>query len=139
MDFQLFNVPLYEIIIFMIFGLGQEVVVTGILFGRKDKLLKGYSSIWYMPIYALVPFILDLLLPIVGDINFIFRGLIYAAIFLMVEFAWMELIKLTLGKTPSEKEYLKSKWGIHGLTRLDHTPYYFVSGLLLEWLYLSIR
>jgi hypothetical protein len=133
------TIKIQEILLFIGFGLGQEIVITGLFYGRKDKMLMGYSSVWYVPIYASAPFVFELIFRYVDNFNFFIRGLIYGLIFLILEFVYMGLLRLLLGRSPSEDVYKKSKWNILGLTRLDHYPLYVVSGLIFEWLYLFLR
>jgi hypothetical protein len=138
MPLEIFHVPLYEVVVFMLFGVGLEAAVTG-LSEHKSKFLIGFSSSWYVPIYALVPFLLYHLTPALSPYYWFFRGLAYAIVFSICEFVAMGVLELVLGQSPSENNYLKSRWNIRGLTRMDYWPIYFVIGLLFEWIHLSIR
>lgn len=132
---------LFEIFIFAAAGLGMEVVFTAtldFLQNRKPHLV-GYSSIWYLPLYALAPVILNYAQPFLFTLALPVRGLLYMICFFAVEYPSMGLLRLMLGTSPSEESYYKSRWNIHGLIRLDFAPAYFLLGLILEWMFRSLR
>lgn len=132
---------LFEVFIFAAVGLGLEVVFTAVLDFLKNRKphLVGYSSIWYLPLYGMAPVILNYAQPFLFPLPLPLRGLIYMTAFFAVEYPSMGLLRLLLGTSPSEESYYKSRWNVHGLIRLDFAPAYFLLGLILEWLFRSLR
>ena len=131
-----------EVFIFGAAGLGIEVAFTAALDfiqTRKDKHLMGYSSIWYWPLYASAPLILDKIGPFLFPLPLLVRGLCYTICFMIMEYCGMGILRLLLGQSPSEKSYYRSRWNIHGLTRLDFAPAYCLLGFIFEWLYRGMR
>jgi len=130
-----------EMIIFGALGLGFEVIFTGALdyFKHRKSHLFGFSSLWYFPLYAIIPVFFHFAFPVLFLFSWYIRGLIYAAVFHLVEYISMGMLRIFLGASPSEKSYYKSKWHIHGLTRIDFAPAFFVAGLLFEKSFLFIN
>ncbi len=125
---------LFEMILFGFLGLGLEAAFTAVCDCKKDprRHLFGYSSLWYMPLYALTPLFLHLTGTYLFDLTLLERGLIYMLVIFAVEYAGMWLLRKGLGSSPSEDEYYKSRWHLHGLIRLDFAPAWFLAGLLFE-------
>ena len=124
-------------IIFALIGLGIEVVFTALTninknFAKGDKSLKGYSSIWYIPLYGLVAPIFHFYFDFFSQYSWYTRGLIYMLIIYLAEFFWMATLRFLLGHSPSEKEYYASGRSFWGLIRWDFAPAWFVAGLFLE-------
>jgi hypothetical protein len=121
-------------------GLGLEVVYTALAGGdveappARRRFLVGYSSVWYLPIYAVVPFFFAVLPASFRAWPWALRGSAYMLVAWVGEYVAMGLLHLLLGQSPSEESYRKSRWHLHGLTRLDHGPAYFAGALALEWL-----
>ena len=125
-------------LIFALLGLGLEVVVTAIT-ARNKKMLVGYSSLWYALPYSLIPIYFQVAGPIVFNFPWYIRGLIYVAFCHVGEFFWMVFLRLILGETPSQQSY-KNSWGnIKGFTGLSSTPFFFIGGLFIEWIYRFLR
>lgn len=95
----------------------------------------GYSSLWYLPLYALAPAYFRLLGPALFPRPWFIRGLAYMASLFAIEYLSMGALRLLLGSSPSEASYLLSPWNIHGLIRLDFAPAWFAAGFLFEALY----
>lgn len=131
----------FEMALFAVLGLGFEVLFTSITDCKAEKrrYLMGYSSLWYAPLYACAP----LFLHYVGSYLFLLpllaRGVVYALVIWLFEYAGMWLLRLLLGASPSEEQYLKSRWNIHGLIRLDFFPAMFLMGLAFEFIFRTIR
>ena len=127
----------FQMLIFAVLGLGLEVVFTGALDWRRSnpRHLLGYSSLWYLPLYAISPVFLHL----AGSSLFVLptplRGLIYMACIFAVEYMGMLCLRTLLGSSPSEAGYYQSRWNIHGLIRLDYAPAMFLMGLFFEFIY----
>ena len=132
---------LAEAVLFGVFGLGLETVFTAALDWRKDpkRHLLGYSSLWYLPLYALAPLILQHAGPFLFPLALPVRGLIYMLAFWTLEYPGMLALRLLLGTSPSEESYYKCRWNVHGLIRLDFAPAGFSLGLILEGLFRFIR
>lgn len=95
---------------------------------RRDLSLKGSTSIWMFPIYGMAAF----LYPIFNSVkekSILFRGCLYAFFIFLTEFVTGRfLTKHNL----CPWSYLKSKWHIKGVIRLDYLPCWFFTGLLYE-------
>jgi uncharacterized membrane protein len=138
---ETFTQLFFEMALFAVLGLGFEVLFTSItdFKGEKRRFLMGYSSLWYAPLYACAPLFLHyaggylFLLPLLA------RGVVYALVIWLFEYVGMWLLRLLLGASPSEEQYLKSRWNIHGLIRLDFFPAMFLMGLAFEFIFRTIR
>ena len=133
---------IFEATLFAIAGLGLEVVGTAILDCSKDgeRQLKGYSSVWYVPFYAVAPLLLfHNLHASLFALPFYVRGPLYALIFWLVEYPGMWVLRVILGKSPSETSYYQSPWNVHGLIRLDFGPGLVLLGFALEWIYRNLH
>lgn len=135
---------LAEPALFALAGLGLEVVYTALASRATVPLdrrrhLMGYSSVWYLPLYAMLPVFLDLAGSWLFAWPWPLRGLFYAGVAGVAEFASMGVLHLLHGESPSEASYRQSRWSVHGLTRLDHGPVYFAGGLAFEWLFRALR
>jgi len=127
----------FQMVLFAVLGLGLEVIFTGLFDCRRGTLchLMGYSSLWYLPLYMLVPVCFNAGSSLVFQFNWIVRGIIYMLLIFAIEFVAMFLLRLLLGASPSEKSYYQSPFNIKGLIRLDYAPVMFVLGLFLECVY----
>ncbi len=131
---------LFRLILFGLIGLGAEVCFTSLSLLRKRPergrvRLLGYSSLWYLPLYALVlPLGIYFLAPSLDHYPLIVRGLTYALLIQIGEFAAMAALHLLNGQSPSEKEYLVSGRSLYGFTRWDYFPAFIVLGLVFEYL-----
>lgn len=128
---------LFEMILFGVLGLGIECVFTGAsdYVTDRKKHLMGYSSVWYIPLYAMTPLFFNLTHEVLFSLPLIVRGLLYVPLFFGIEYTAMFALRKLLGSSPSQESYYKSRWNIHGLIRLDFAPAFFVLGLLLESVY----
>jgi uncharacterized membrane protein len=122
-------------------GLAFEVVFTAIGEYRRtrNRRLMGYSYLWMIPIYAAVYPALTVLYGRVGHWPALGRGFFYAVVILAVEYVSGWILRKLTGECPWERGYYGSKWGIHGLIRLDYTPTWMLAGLLYERIYLVLR
>ncbi len=132
---------LFQMFLFAVLGLGFEVVFTSILDYKSAKwrFLMGYSSLWYAPLYAITPLFLALSGPWLFTMPFWFRGIIYALVIWFFEYLGMWGLRWLLGASPSEHQYYKSPWNVHGLIRLDYFPAMFLLGLALELVFREIQ
>lgn len=133
---------LFEGFLFAVAGLGLEVIETAVLDWRKDRQRRGmgYSSIWYIPFYAVLPLAyFEAFSETLFAFPFYLRGPIYILSFWAVEYPSMGLLRLLLGKSPSEDNYRKSRWSVHGLIRLDLAPVWLCFGFAFEWMFRELR
>lgn len=133
---------IFESFLFAIAGIGLEVVETAFLDypKTKDIRLQGHASVWYIPFYAVLPLAyLSALGPAIFPLPLPARAVIYTLSFFALEYLSMGLLRLTLGKSPSEDSYRKSRWNVHGLIRLDLWPVWMAFGLIFEWMFRNLR
>ena len=78
----------FQMVLFAVLGLGLEVIFTGIFDCRRGTLchLMGYSSLWYLPLYMLVPVFFAFGSSLVFQFNWFMRGITTVAAFLLI---WM--------------------------------------------------
>ena len=155
--------------IFACIGLGMEVIFTSVWSTHVDQYVEnlalpsdsstkinflwGWSSLYYFPLYMLVPFLIESLHSIWFKMcptnerkdgrmvipKWYFRFISYALLFHISEFLGMFLLRQILGQSPSEEQYYQSGRSIYGLTRIDYFPFFGVGGMFLEYVYLLIR
>ncbi|MBI4376709.1 MAG: hypothetical protein HY549_09705 [Elusimicrobia bacterium] len=133
---------IFEAFLFGIVGLGLEVMEIAIMDypWAKDSKLMGYSSAWYFPFYAVVPlFLLHHFHGLLFSLPFYARGILYPVIFWIIEYSAMGLLRLLLGKSPSEDSYYQSRWNVHGLIRLDLAPVWIIFCFVFEWMFRNLR
>ena len=131
----------FEMALFAVLGLGFEVLFTSVtdFKGDKRRFLMGYSSLWYAPLYACTPLFFHCAGDVLFSLPLLFRGGVYALVIWLFEYIGMWLLRLLLGASPSEEQYLRSRWNVHGLIRLDFFPAMFLMGLAFELIFRSIR
>ena len=131
--------PLVNTYLMASVGVGLEVAFTALSdFRTVGRRLTGQSYLWMFPIYALSYPLLAVAWPVLEDVPWPLRGLIYVVAFFVVEYASGWLIRRLVGECPWEAGYHTARWGIHGLVRLDYAPAWFVVALLFERLYLYL-
>ncbi len=133
---------IFEAFLFAIAGLGLEVVETALLdySKKRDRRLMGYSSVWYIPFYAVLPLAyFHIFHGALFRWPFYVRGPVYVLSFWALEFVSMGILRLALGKSPSEESYYKSRWNVRGLIRLDLGPVWLCFGFIFEWMFRSLR
>lgn len=118
-------------------GVALEVAFTAVAEFRAsgDRRLMGATTLWMVPIYALVYPALRLIYPVVVSSPLLVRGGVYVACIYAVEYASGWALRRTLGACPWEAGYRKARWHYHGLIRLDYAPAWLAAGLLFEWTY----
>lgn len=112
-----------------IIGWCLEIIFTGLQsLRRREMSLKGTTSLWMFPIYGCAALLKPLFCLLAPFPTFI-RGMVYA-----VSIFWGEYISglILTSKQLCPWNYLKSKWNIHGVIRIDFLPYWFLTGLLFE-------
>lgn len=126
--------------IFLLFGfLGifGEVVFTAIagIFRKKDFTLEGTSYLWMFPIYGIAGLLIKLLYFVFAQKFWLFRGIVYAAYILFGELVTGLFLKFYIGKCPWN---YTSRFSWLNVIRLDYFPIWFVVGLLIEKLLLTL-
>jgi hypothetical protein len=136
---------IWEVAFIAALGLALEVVFTAVFnsgaHGKRAHLL-GYSSIWYLPMYAVTPFVLHGLqryAPAFFSWHWTLRGLCYMAFIYAFEGAIMLTLRRVLGSSPSEREYYASGRSFRGLVRYDFAPVWFTAGLLFEQAHVALH
>ena len=114
-----------------ILGWGMEILWTGLdSFRRRDYKLTGHSSLWMFPIYGcaclLAPFKrlfakMHLSRPVRG---LFYMSLIFSAEYLSGRLLWKHDL--------CPWDYVKSRFHIHRIIRLDYAPWWFLAGLFFE-------
>lgn len=98
--------------------------------------LWGFSSIYYMPIYACVPMLIRVVKLLINNFNglsTIKRGAIYATVCIAFEIFTMHLLYLIFNIEPSTASYTENTyWHLFGYTRLDYFPIFMLLALLFE-------
>ena len=123
------------IIRFVIYGaLGclMEVLWTGLcsLIG-KDLKLSSKTSLWMFFIYGMVIF-LEPLFRLVSPLNFLLRGLIYAALIMTGEFFTGTILQRARA---CPWDYSHSRFNVRGVIRFDYLPAWAIAGLVFEQIY----
>lgn len=133
---------LFKAFVFGVTGLGLEVTFTSVLDSIKtgDNRLLGYSSPWYAPVYMSAVWYFQWSGPWLFSLAWPLRGVIYILSFWILEFCSMGLLRILLGKSPSEDHYKESgsRWAILNLTRLDYAPAHCLLGFIFEWIFRNL-
>ena len=130
-----------QIILFACIGVAMEVVFTAASDFTKTRSnrLMGYSYIWMLPIYGLVPLFMRVLYPRLEDVLLPFRIVLYTVLLLIMEYATGWTLRKLTGDCPWEPGYRGKRWAIDGLVRLDYAPGWALACLIFERLYLALR
>lgn len=126
-----------EMLFFGILGIGIETAFTAITDYKNDpkRHLFGYSSLWYIPLYALTPLFFHFTGTYLFGLPLLIRGAVYTLVIFTAEYLGMLALRWLLGSSPSEESYVQSRWNVHGLIRLDFAPAWFALGLALELIF----
>ncbi|MBI5211050.1 MAG: hypothetical protein HY927_13855 [Elusimicrobia bacterium] len=127
--------------VFACVGTALEVVFTALADFRKTRSLRlmGYSYVWMLPIYALVPVIMDVLYVPLEGVILPLRLATYVTLLLAVEYLSGRAMRRLLGEAPWEPGYRGKRWAVDGLVRLDYAPAWAAACFLFERLYLAMR
>ena len=110
-------------------GWGLEIVFTALSsLRRREWKLMGQSSLWMFPIYGCAC-ILAPLSQLFKHLSIVWRGTIYAILIFAVEFFSGKFLKR---HNICPWDYVKNKWQIGRVIRLDFFPCWFVVGLIYE-------
>ena len=112
-----------------ILGWGMEILWTGLdSFRRRDYKLTGHSSLWMFPIYG-AGCLLRPICALVKKCHWFVRGCVYALFIFVAEYLSGRFL-LKKGRCPLS--YVKARWNIVNVIRLDYAPCWFATGLLME-------
>jgi uncharacterized membrane protein len=97
---------------------------------RGDLNLSGFTYLWMLPIYGSAVF-LESLHDQIRTMPWLARGMVWAAVILMIEYAAGWILQLVLGSCPWDYRGY-TQYTLDGLIRLDYAPAWFVVGLIFE-------
>ena len=114
-----------DMIIWSSIGVCNEVIFTAITeyYDNDNIKLTGYSYIWLIPIYSLLP----LLFTIIDTINknIFIKVLLISLIIMCCEFSYGLLLQ-KIAICPWEENYKLSYYTIYNVVRLDYFPFWYV-------------
>jgi uncharacterized membrane protein len=130
----------FKMFVFACVGTAMEVVFTAIYDSLKTRSMRlmGYSYIWMLPVYALVPPILGVLYPRLEGVILPLRLAVYVALLLCVEYLSGWTMRRILGEAPWEPAYKGKRWAVDNLVRLDYAPAWAAACWLFERLFLAL-
>jgi len=131
----------FLILFFACFGVTIEVIFVATanvldntpILGKSIWTLAGYSYIWMMPIYALIPLIGGVVIQKISSRPYLLRLLIYTTIILTIEFIAGGILEFFTGNCPWK---YTSGWHLCGWARLDYAPAWMLFAGIIEYLYL---
>jgi len=130
---------IFFFVLFGIIGVSAEVFFVSItnIFKKKDRCLKGHSSLWMFFIYGIVYLIILFGRTYFSDYSIFLRGLIYLVLIYALEFTSGSLLK-KFKAIPWD--YRKdTKYNFRGIISLEFLPIWYVGGILYELLYLFLK
>jgi len=123
------------IIRFLLYGaIGclMEVLWTGLsALKSKNYKLSSNTSLWMFFIYGCVIFI-EPIFRLISPLNFLLRGLIYAALILTGEFITGTILKRA---DICPWDYSSTRYHVKGIIRIDYIPAWAAAGLIFEQIY----
>ncbi len=130
----------FILLFFACFGVATEVIFVAITnlisntpaFGSPKWSLMGYTYVWMIPIYMLIPIIGFPLMNKFRNFPLLARLLIYALSIFTIEFISGFLLEQITGKCPWE---YTTGWNIMGYIQLEFLPAWMFFSFLLERLY----
>ena len=109
-----------------------EVLWTGLGSLKNNNFsLSSNTSLWMFFIYGLA-ILLEPFFVMLAPVNFLLRGLIYAALIYAVEFISGSILKYA---NVCPWDYSHTRYHIKGIIRLDYLPAWVGLGLLFEQVY----
>lgn len=110
-------------------GLCVEIFFTALW--NHQLTLKGHTYLWMVPVWTCGFFALGRVERYVRKYHYLIRGVAYTMTCLTVEYLSGMYFLLTLGVIPWD--YSEATWNVHGAIRLDYLPFWFIAGLLSEY------
>ena len=134
----------FMMLVFSCMGITTEVVFTALvsfikqtpLCGKPPLALAGFTYVWMIFIYALIPIIGHYGYDKIKEKNIIIRLTIYVTLIFIVEFISGFILQQTLGSCPWQ---YTTGWHIMGLIRLDFFPAWAFFCWLVERLYVFMN
>lgn len=134
----------FMMIFFACMGITTEVVFTALsavlnqepFHGKPLYALTGYSYLWMIPVYALIPLAGIFIHPKVKHWPVYFRLPFFVLLVYLVEFTAGYLLKTATGSCPWN---YTSGWQIMGFIRLDYFPAWLIFVWFIERLYIFIN
>lgn len=134
----------FMMMFFACLGITTEVVFTALsafitgqtINGKPLYALSGYSYLWMIPVYALIPLTGLFIHPKVNHWPVFWRLPFFVLLVYIVEFSSGLLLKIGTGSCPWE---YTSGWHIMGLIRLDYFPAWLLFVWIVEYLYVFIN
>ena len=130
-----------KMLLFACVGVAMEIVFTAAVDFPKTRSLRlmGYTYIWVLPLYSLIPLILFLLYPMVWTFALPLRLAIYVALLFLAEYVSGWVLRRCTGECPWERNYRGSPWTVHGLIRLDYALAWAAAAWIFEWLFVRLQ
>ena len=130
---------IFFFVLFGILGIASEIFCTAFenIRKKKDRCLKGTSSVWMFFIYGFVYFIILFVTTYFSEFNILLRGLIYMILFYSLEFCSGLILKKC--KAVPWDYSNRTKYHLKGIIRLELAPIWFIGGLLAEAVYLYFK
>jgi uncharacterized membrane protein len=130
---------IFFFILFGILGMALEIFCTSLenQKKKKDRCLKGTSSLWMFFIYGSAYFAILFVTTYFSNLNILVRGLIYMLLFYALEFCSGYFLK-TFKAIPWDYSD-DTKYHFKGIIRLEFAPMWFIGGLLAEAIYLYFK
>lgn len=122
------------------FGIATEVFFTAltsffsghIIMDKPPLALTGFTYVWMLPIYMLIPFLFRAILPRLIHLHVVIRILIYVMVIYLIEFTSGFLLDQITGSCPWE---YTTGWHVMGYIRLDYFPAWAFFAFLIEKMY----
>ena len=125
---------IWDFCFFGIMGWTIEILWTGLIsFVKGDRRLMGYTYLYMFFIYGCMVFA-EPLFVVLGNANFIARGLVYMVCIFAAEYVSGYLLERYAGVCPWD--YSNAKYNIDGYIRLDYALAWFMAGLIFEKAYM---
>ncbi len=102
-----------------------------------DRKPHGYSSVWYLPIYVLIPVWATWSQMLIGSWPVWARGLVHMGMIYLGELFWMSVLRKWNGRSPSQDEYERGKYHFRALIRYDLCYAWLIAGLVFELMVVS--
>lgn len=130
---------IFFFILFGVIGIAFEIFCTslGSLKKKKDKCLRGTSSLWMFFVYGFIYPIILFVSIYFSEYHILFRGLIYMVLFYSLEFISGFILKKCRA-VPWDYSN-DTKYHFKGLIRLEFAPMWFIGGLISEAIYIYLK
>lgn len=118
-------------VIYGLLGWITEIIFTGTGSLLANSLhLTGHTYLWMFPIYGMAVF-LEPIHDRIRTAPWVIRGIIWAAVIIMIEYVSGWLLAALIGFCPWDYTG-ESPFSVDGYIRLDFFPFWFAAGLIFE-------